>query len=77
LQMLGEKEVLIFGGQQLYELTLPLAYKIICTRVHGVFEVDTYFPAISEERFICEKQAFYPADENNAYAITFQTYVRK
>jgi dihydrofolate reductase len=76
LSDLGEEEVMIIGGQQLYELMLPLANKIILTKVHGVFEVDTYFPALSEERFICEKQDFHPADENNAYAITFMFYRR-
>lgn len=77
LEILGESEVMIFGGQQVYELTLPLANKIILTRVHGRFKVDRFFPIIPASDFICEKQEFYPVDENNPFAVTFQFYTRK
>lgn len=77
LEILGEPELMIFGGQEVYELTLPLANKIILTRVHGEFKVDRFFPIISPVDFFCEKQVFYPEDENNLFALTFQFYIRK
>lgn len=74
---LGEQEVMIIGGQMLYELTLPMANKIILTKVHGIFEVDTYFPEIPQKDFVLKKQEFHPADQHNQYALTFEFYYKK
>lgn len=73
----SDDELMVIGGQQLYELTMPVASKIILTKVHGVFEVDTYFPEIPVNLFDCREQTNYPADENNAFAMTFQIFCKK
>jgi dihydrofolate reductase len=36
--------VFVVGGAEIYRLFLPIASKLILTRVEGVFEGDTYFP---------------------------------
>ncbi len=40
----GAEEVMIIGGGQIYELTLPLARRVYLTEVHASPEGDTRFP---------------------------------
>ena len=42
----GAAEVMVIGGGQIYELTLPLARRIYLTEVHASPEGDTSFPAL-------------------------------
>ena len=42
----GAEEVMVIGGGQIYELTLPLARRIYLTEVHASPEGDTSFPAL-------------------------------
>jgi len=37
-------EIMICGGQRIYEETLPIADRILLTLVHARIEGDTYFP---------------------------------
>ena len=37
-------EVFIIGGQQIYQIALPLATHMYVTKVDGKFEGDAYFP---------------------------------
>jgi dihydrofolate reductase len=37
-------EIMICGGQRIYEETLPLADRLLLTLVHAPVEGDTYFP---------------------------------
>ena len=41
-----ENELFVIGGQQIYELTLPIAEKIIQTIVLGEYKGDVLFPEI-------------------------------
>jgi len=42
----GAEEVMVIGGGQIYELTLPLARRIYLTEVHASPEGDTTFPPL-------------------------------
>lgn len=44
-----ETEILIAGGQSIYEQALPLANKIYATEIEKEFEGDRFFPKISNE----------------------------
>ncbi len=46
-----EAEVMILGGQTIYEQFLPYADRIELTIIHKEYEGDTYFP-VFEDRFI-------------------------
>ncbi len=37
-------EIMVCGGQRIYEETLPLADRLLLTLVHATIEGDTYFP---------------------------------
>jgi len=46
-----EAEVMIIGGQTIYEQFLPYADRIELTIIHKEYEGDTYFP-VFEENFV-------------------------
>lgn len=49
----GESEIFIIGGEQLYRESLPFAEKIYLTEVEIALEGDAYFPIINPEEW-CE-----------------------
>ncbi|MBV6403515.1 MAG: dihydrofolate reductase [Flavobacteriales bacterium] len=69
---LGEPEVFVIGGGQLYREALAkgLVDRIYLTRVHAVVEGDTHFPALDAGWREVWRQE-HPADERHAHAFTF------
>jgi dihydrofolate reductase len=78
LKYIHSHEIFIIGGQQIYELFLPLADKLYITEVHtGVEGADTFFPEFDHEDFFPPNCRFHDSDEKNPYPMTFTTYTRK
>lgn len=73
----NETEVFVIGGGEIYAQALPYADKIELTRVHNVFEADTFFPEFSSDEWKLVKEEFHPTDEKHQYPFTFQTFIRK
>ena len=74
---MGEDEVFVIGGGEVYWEALPLADRLYLTQVHTAGKADTYFPPLEERkwRLICQEE--FPADGTNPYGHTFQYLVRK
>lgn len=47
-QRRGEAELMIIGGQEIYEQTLPLTDKIYATEIQIEVDGDTFYPKINE-----------------------------
>ncbi len=77
LQQFDGLEIMVIGGQQIYELTIPYASRIFITQVHANCQVDTYFPEIPQNKFQCISEQYHPADAKNQYAMTFQEWLPK
>ncbi|MEX2367502.1 MAG: dihydrofolate reductase [Pseudohongiellaceae bacterium] len=43
----GNEEVMIIGGADIFELTLPMARRLYLTQVHAEIEGDTWFPKVN------------------------------
>ena len=71
------KEAFITGGGEIYKEAMPLADKLVVTRVHGTFEGDTYFPKIDEHEWEITSHLDFPVDEKHAYAYSFQFWKRR
>jgi dihydrofolate reductase len=71
------KEIMIAGGGEIYKQAIPIATKVLITRVHTIIEGDTFFPVIDTNVFQLVKQKDYPADAKHQYAYTFETWERK
>jgi len=70
------KEVFIVGGGKVYAESLPLADKIVLTRVHAKVEGDAFFPAFSETEWRLFSNIDFAADEKHQYAYSFQVWER-
>jgi len=72
-----DEQPFIIGGGEIYELALPFVQKIELTRVHGNFEVDTYFPDFDKSKWKLTEEVFHEKDEKHDYEFTYLTYIRK
>jgi dihydrofolate reductase len=70
-------EVMIIGGAALFEHVLPLADRLYITLVHTTLEGDVYFPPIDLSRWHEIERQYYPADAQNAHALSFINLERK
>ena len=64
-------ELLIVGGAALYSETLPRADGLYLTLVHAAIEGDAWFPRWDPADWAEVSRVERPADERNAYAMTF------
>lgn len=48
----GQKEAVVIGGGQLYELALPLTQRLYLTEVHRSFDGDAWFPTWNRDDFV-------------------------
>ncbi len=71
------KESFIVGGAEIYKEALPIADKIVLTRVHTVIDGDAFFPEFSEKEWSLFSNLDFPQDEKHAYAYSFQVWERK
>lgn len=64
-------EIIIGGGTQIYELSLPIANRLYLTKVDGEFEGDAYFPELElgewEEMF----NEAHLADKRHSHGFTW------
>lgn len=74
LEIAGEGEVFIIGGESLYEHFSPIADKLYVTVIHGMIEGDTSFPA---HLLFGKKESVWRSltrsfDQENGIANTFE-----
>lgn len=72
-----EREVFIIGGAEIFKQTLPLAQKILLTRVHAEIPGDTFFPDLLPTEWTCISKEEHHKDEKHAYDYTFEVWQRK
>lgn len=72
----GDPEPYIIGGGEIYKLALPYTDRIELTRIHDVFDVDTYFPEFKKSEWKLVKTEHHPADERHQHAFDYETWER-
>lgn len=80
IEIAGEtdaKEAFVVGGGEIYKEALPVAGKIVLTRVHTVAEGDAYFPVFSEKEWRLFSNLDFPSDDKHLFAYSFQVWERK
>src|SRR5450432_691554 len=70
------KEAFIVGGGKVYAESLPIANKIVLTRVHTNVDGDAFFPVFSEKEWRLFSNTDFPVDEKHQYAYSFQVWER-
>ncbi len=71
----NENECFIIGGGEIYRQFLPLASRVLLTRVHASPEGDTSFH-FDEREMNKVWEEFHAADERHEFAFTFQEWTR-
>jgi dihydrofolate reductase len=72
-----EKEVFTIGGSEIFNLAMPKADRVYLTRIHGVFNGDSYFSQLSDSEWIEVSREDHKADEKNPYPYSFIVLERK
>lgn len=77
LRLAGDGEVFIIGGAEIYSLFLPLADRLLLTRLHGEFQADAFFPEVDEQQWEQVDAVPGVTDRENPYAYEFLEYRRR
>jgi dihydrofolate reductase len=70
-QLDGGTEVFGIGGGELYHQLLPLADRVLMTRVHAEIVGDAHFPALNAAEWKEVSRLYHAVDERHAHAFTF------
>ena len=71
------EEIMVIGGAQIYALALPLASRMLITRVATrIVGADAFFPEFDPDRWRREILAEHSADARNRYAFRIIEYLR-
>lgn len=73
----GEDEVLIMGGESLYQRALPMADLLYITEVDAEIEGDVHFPDFDESEFREAGTTRYEQSARNDYAFSFRILERQ
>jgi len=68
---MGDTEVFIIGGGELFSQTMNLADRLYISYIHTVVPNDVTFPEININEWLEVEREYYPADQKNEYAHTF------
>ena len=69
--------IYIIGGGEIYKQSIEIADKIELTRVHHVFDADTFFPEIDFKKWNLIFEEFHSKDATHQFDFSYQTYINK
>lgn len=70
-KVIGEKEVFVIGGAEIYRLAIPYAQRIYLTKVYTQCNGDTLFPEYDTVEWKTVFSCSHTHDKNNEYDYTF------
>lgn len=72
-----EREIFIIGGAEVYKQTLPLANKVLMTRVHTTLDGDAAFPELMDYDWQLVTAEKHKKDDKHAFDYTFEVWERR
>jgi dihydrofolate reductase len=73
----GCKKAFIIGGGEIYRQALPLADRILMTRVQASPDADTFFPEIDPNVWTLNSSEAFEADEKHPQGYVFEDWILK
>lgn len=73
----GQDEVMIIGGDQLYQAALPLVDRMYLTEVHAEVAGDAFFPKFDKDDWVVMACEDFDAVEPNPYDYSFVVLDRR
>lgn len=74
--LVGDTQLCVIGGAQVYAATLSAATRVYLTQVHATIAGDTHFPLQALNAWREVERIEHPSDERHAYAMSFVTLQR-
>jgi dihydrofolate reductase len=74
---LGENEVFIAGGAQIYNQTIEYWDRLYITEIDAEYEGDVFFPEIDLEKWDLKSKKVLPISDKNIHELSFKVYDRK
>ncbi len=75
-QNAGEQELFITGGGNIYRQSLEIADRVYLTRIHHVFDADTFFPQLNKETWQLVSENKQVKDEKNLFDYSYMVFDR-
>lgn len=72
----NEKEYMVIGGAEVYQLFLPLASKMYITWIYHNFSGDCFFPSWDTKAWVLQTEQVHEVSPNNPYKFSYQIYKR-
>ena len=66
----------IIGGGEIYRQSMALAERIELTRIHDVFDADTFFPNIPETKWKLINEEKQSKSNTNNFSFSYLTYIK-
>ena len=77
LKIVGDEELMVIGGGEVFAITLPLATRMHLTHVDTVVaDADAFFPAYDTAQWRAVFRETHAADAKHAFAFEFVDYER-
>jgi len=73
----GEQEAMVIGGAMLFQEAVLVADTFYLTRIHGVFDADTFLPDLDMNAWQITEQQDFEADEKNPFPYSFLRLEKK
>lgn len=70
------EENFVIGGASIYQQFLPMTNRLYLTKVHKVFDGDTFFPELDLSEWEMVSKDDYPPDEANGFGYTYFIFDR-
>ncbi|MBN1252469.1 MAG: dihydrofolate reductase [Bacteroidales bacterium] len=67
----NENEIFIIGGAQIYNQFIKKVDYLYITKIHHVFDADTFFPEIDNKKWKIESDEYFKSDEKNKFSFSF------
>ena len=71
------EEVMVIGGAEIFRSALPMADRVLLTRVHDTFAADTFLDALDPAQWRETWREDHDADARNPHAYSFIELVRE
>ena len=73
----GKNTTFVIGGARVYEAALPIADRLIVTRIDADIDGDTWFPAVDWSDWQATSSASHDTDAAHAYPFSITAYKRR
>lgn len=76
-ELVGDRDVYIIGGGQIYAQALEDTDKVLATEVKETFAAEIFFPELDKDTWREISREHHASDERNKYDYDFVTYDRR